>query len=173
MHSRGSHFRCSARIAGADRADRCLELDTLRDHARSDVFGSAASGGSVAIAIGPAEIGVTAIDVLDQEDRAVEGVQLEILELLPEGGDVRGPFGLGEFQAHLERVDLFGRVERGGLGRRAASIRIQDTLEKVCGAMELYPSSIEGVFTGKLIAQPFAELEVLLLDVAILEHHVQ
>ena len=92
----------------ADRAERGFELDALRDHAGCDIVGRAASRRRIAITVQATEVGVAAVDVLHEEDRAVERVQLEVLEFLAECGDTEAPLAARILHADFEGVDGFG-----------------------------------------------------------------
>ena len=65
-----------------------LELDALGADAVADVAGRAGAGRRAEVAVGAGEIVVAAVDRLDEEDGAVERVELEVLEILAEQDDV-------------------------------------------------------------------------------------
>eukprot|EP01137_Pigoraptor_chileana_P008669 Opistho-2@55816 len=136
----------------ARRADAGFQFDTLADQARPDI---------AAIA-GPrcAQSAVATIDVLHDEAGAVEGVQLEILELLPEGSDVHAPFGLHIFQADFEAVDLFRGEAQAGHVRIGA--RREDGRDGIkAGRSQLEPIQI---IAARLIALRIAAIEQQVVD---------
>ena len=78
------------------------------DHARPAVLPVQAPVRRTVVRVGAVQIVAAAVDVLDQEVEAVERVQLEVAEQLPEHGDVDVDPAAVIFGADLERVVGFG-----------------------------------------------------------------
>ena len=94
----------------ADRCHRRFEFDTLRDHARLvGAAGALARAGQI-VGIAAIQAGRAALDVLHDEDRAVEGVELEVLEFRAERRDVQREAARLELGAEFIAVDRL-RIE--------------------------------------------------------------
>ena len=76
------HTSGNAEVAG--RNDRGFQLDAFRTHTPADIGRSTGTRGCDRITIAAIQAGCAAVDVLHQEDRTVEGVQLEAAEVRTE-----------------------------------------------------------------------------------------
>jgi hypothetical protein len=86
------------------RAQRGFDLDALGSNAIGHIRGGAGAGGAAQVPICSAEVVTAAVDRLDQENRSVEGVELEILELLAEYSRADAERAARIFRAQFERV---------------------------------------------------------------------
>src|SRR3546814_15715692 len=94
-----------------DRRCRHFQCEALRNQPCFNI---------IAVAAASRQRRTAAVDILDNEARAVECVKLEIGKFLPEGSDIGAPATTAELCAQFERIDLFSsKTQRPGVGIRS------------------------------------------------------
>ena len=128
------------------------------------------------ILVAAVQIGFAAIDVLDDEHGPVERVELEVLELLAEQGNVEGDAARGKFSAEFIGPDGF-RIElqiarqrlRPAEACKRSNRRLQRGLVQIEAArlVAARDAAIEQQVVGRLVRQHAGAGEAMLLALAI------
>src|SRR3546814_4836741 len=84
-----------------------LVTDRRCRHFQFEALGNQPCFNIIAVAAASRQRRTAAVDILDNEARAVECVKLEIGKFLPEGSDIGAPATTAELCAQFERIDLF------------------------------------------------------------------
>src|SRR3546814_7805443 len=94
--------------------------DRRRRHFQFEALGNQSRFNVIAVAAASRQSRAAAVDILDNEARAVACVTLEVRKLLSEGRDIGAPATTAELCAQLACIDLFGsKTQRPGGGIRS------------------------------------------------------
>src|SRR3546814_3924876 len=86
----------TCRLQVTDRGCRHFQFEALRNQPCFNI---------IAVAAASRQSRAAAVDILDNEARAVECIKLEVRKFLPEGSDIGAPATTAELCAQLERID--------------------------------------------------------------------
>ena len=101
----------------ARRVEAGFDFEPFGAHAPTDAARWAGPGRIAGIAVSKAQAALAAVDVLDEEHRAVKGIQLEVAEVRAEHGHVQVELALLPLEPDLIAVDQFG-IELESAGQR-------------------------------------------------------